>query len=119
MALKEAWKSESSVVIALLLLFVAISALYVMGASPPRRRYLAVMSPSCSHCRRARSDIEQNDMSGAFAVVQPHEVQQDYALYSELASAGYTGAVPFFYNPDQRKSVVGYHPTSTLVAALG
>jgi hypothetical protein len=114
-----AWKDESSVVMALLLVFVAISALYVLGATQTRRRrFLAVMSPACGHCRRARSDIEQNQMQDQFAVVQPHEVQQDPELFSELADAGYTGSVPFFYNPDGRRSVVGYRPAPALVAAL-
>ncbi len=110
-------ESETTMMSAVLALFIFLIAVHVLSGSK-RRRILAVMSPSCGHCRRAHADIHESQRGDDFDVVDPGAVESDPALFGELQGAGYTGSVPFFYNRECGKSVTGYRPTTALLAAL-
>jgi hypothetical protein len=110
-------ESETSMLSAVMSLFLLLIAMHMLFGAK-KRRILAIMSPSCSHCRRAHADITETQKLGEFEIVDPQDVESDTQLFGELQGAGYTGSVPFFYNRECGKAVTGYRPTSTLLAAL-
>lgn len=77
---------------------------------------IAVMSRQCGHCRRAWKDIESIHAERSFVVHEPASMDPD--LEAELRSAGYSGRVPFFYNPKSQRAIEGYRPASEILSAL-
>ena len=79
---------------------------------------IAVMSPTCPHCIRAKRDISESGDTGRFLYVHPRSIYENDELRAELQSAGYDGSVPFFYSTRKRRGIVGYKPPHELIAAL-
>ena len=110
-------ESETTMLSAVLSVFLFLIAMHMLFGTG-RRRILAVMSPECGYCRRAREDIVQNQRTSEFEIVEPSAVESDPELFGELRGAGYTGSVPFFYSTRKRRGIVGYKPPHELIAAL-
>ena len=79
---------------------------------------IAVMSPTCPHCIRAKRDITEVGDSGKYLYVHPRSIYENDELRMELESAGYTGSVPFFYSTRKKRGVTGYRPPHEIIAAL-
>ena len=79
---------------------------------------IAVMSPTCPHCIRAKRDITESGDTARFLYVHPRAIYENDELRTELQSAGYTGSVPFFYSTRKRTGMTGYKPPHEIIAAL-
>jgi hypothetical protein len=79
---------------------------------------IAVMSPTCPHCIRAKRDISESGDTAKFLYVHPRAIYENDELRTEMQSAGYTGSVPFFYSTKKRMGVTGYKPPHEIIAAL-
>jgi hypothetical protein len=93
--------------------------IYVVLTMPdasPDSAVVAVLSRGCGHCRRAWKDIESIKAERSFVVHEPASI--DPALEAELRTAGYSGRVPFFYNPKSQRSIEGYRPATEILSAL-
>ena len=79
---------------------------------------IAVMSPTCPHCIRAKRDITEAGDSGKYLYLHPRSIYENDELRMELQSAGYNGSVPFFYSTRKKRGVTGYRPPHEIIAAL-
>ena len=79
---------------------------------------IAVMSPTCPHCIRAKRDITDAGDAARYLYVHPRAIYENDELRMELQSAGYTGSVPFFYSTRKKRGVTGYRPPHEIIAAL-
>lgn len=79
---------------------------------------IAVMSPTCPYCIRAKRDITEAGDTGRFLYIHPRALYESDELRLELESAGYTGSVPFFYSTRKKTGVTGYKPPHEIIAAL-
>ena len=79
---------------------------------------IAVMSPTCPHCIRAKRDITEAGDSARYLYVHPRAIYENDELRMELQSAGYNGSVPFFYSTRKKTGVTGYKPPHEIIAAL-
>jgi hypothetical protein len=117
---------ERDVIIVVIITLVVFMILYTIIArtSPTSAmlgedmQIIAVMSPTCPHCIRAKRDIGESGDNAKFLYVHPRAIYENDELRAEMQSAGYTGSVPFFYSTKKRTGVTGYRPPHEIIAAL-